>query len=99
MQGLGNLSDMLGLLGGGSGQNNFGQPDMAQIAQMLENPAMQSMMSSVLNNPAVLDEFINSNPAVRQMVESNPQLRERLRDPEYLAQLTDPQVYHRRVFV
>lgn len=83
---------MLGGAGDSPSQPNFMQPDMGQITQMLENPAMQSIMSSVLSNPDVLDEFINSNPAIRQMIESNPQLRESIRNPQFLSQLTNPQV-------
>ena len=86
---------MLGGAGGNSdspSQPNYMQPDMGQITQMLENPAMQSIMASVLNNPDVLDEFINSNPAIRQMLDSNPQLRESIRSPQFISQLTNPQV-------
>jgi ubiquilin len=47
--------------GGMSGMQGLGGMDPNTINQMMNNPMVQSM----LTNPAMLDQIVNSNPMLR----------------------------------
>jgi len=64
-----------------------GMPDMGT---MMQNPAVQSMMSQLMSNPAMMQQMIDSNPMLRQMVDTNPGMRTMLSDPAFLQQATSP---------
>ena len=42
--------------------------------QMLQNPAMQEMARSLMSNPAVMQQMMDSNPMLRSMTQANPQV-------------------------
>lgn len=82
-------------LGGGGGLPGLGldRPGgMADMNQLMQNPAVSQMMQSVLSNPQYMEQIINQNPQLRSMFDSNPQLREMMQNPEVLRQLTSPQM-------
>ncbi len=40
--------------------------------QMLQQPGMRQMMSSMLSNPAYIDQILSSNPMLRQVSHFKP---------------------------
>ena len=44
-------------------------------AQMMENPMMQQMMSSMMAQPGFMESIMASNPQLRSLVDANPQVR------------------------
>jgi ubiquilin len=62
------------------------------MTQMLESPAVRSMMASMLSNPQMLDAMLASNPMMQQMVERNPGLRSMLSNPAVVQQMMQPEV-------
>lgn len=62
-------------------------PNEDQMAALLEDPNTQAMISEAMNNPAMIDMMINSNPMLR----NNPQARELLQSPEFRRMILDPQ--------
>ncbi|RCH81358.1 hypothetical protein CU097_002315 [Rhizopus azygosporus] len=74
--------------GAGAMGNSFGSlldPNMAN--QMLQNPMFAQYMSSVLQNPAVLDSIIQTNPQLSNM---GPEIRQMLQSPEFRQMLSNP---------
>jgi len=57
------------------------------MADMLSDPATAQMMNEALNNPAMIDMMIQSNPTLRQM---GPAAREMLQSPMFRQMMTDP---------
>ncbi|KAG0176505.1 hypothetical protein DFQ28_007215 [Apophysomyces sp. BC1034] len=79
--------------GAGAAGNSFGAPDPAMMNQMLQNPMFAQYMSSVLQDPAVLDSIIASNsqlsgmgPEVRNMMQS-PEFRQMISNPDMIRQM------------
>ncbi|KAG6589049.1 Ubiquitin domain-containing protein DSK2b [Cucurbita argyrosperma subsp. argyrosperma] len=82
---------------GGAGRTNVersvgGTPDVAQLNQFLQNPAISQMMQSLLSNPQYMNQILSLNPQTRGMVDMNPQLREMMQNPEFVRQLTNPEM-------
>ncbi|CAI5733872.1 unnamed protein product [Peronospora destructor] len=50
--------------------------------QMMESP----MMQNILNNPDIMRNIMQINPAMQQLMEQNPQLNHIMNDPELLRQ-------------
>jgi ubiquilin len=63
-----------------------------QMIAMLDNPAMQGMMESMLNNPAMMQQMIASNPQLQALVAQNPEMEAMLRDPATLRTMMNPGV-------
>lgn len=57
------------------------------MGQMMRDPATQAQLGNLLNDPAVLDQIIQSNPELRAM---GPQVRELMRSEQFRSFLTDP---------
>ncbi len=77
--------------GGGGG---FGLPPdqmLSQMEAMLSNPAMGPMMRSMMSDPTVIRQMLDSDPALRAMAEANPGMREMLQNPEVLRRMSDPE--------
>ncbi|KAI8096930.1 uncharacterized protein BX664DRAFT_325211 [Halteromyces radiatus] len=99
-----NMNNPFGMFGSGFGAgamgNSFGgAPDVNMMNQMMQNPAFTQYMSTLLQNPSVLDSIIASNPQlsamgpqVRTMLQS-PEFRQMLSNPEYLRQMAAMQQY------
>eukprot|EP01026_Neomeris_dumetosa_P007652 TRINITY_DN12375_c0_g4_i1.p1 TRINITY_DN12375_c0_g4~~TRINITY_DN12375_c0_g4_i1.p1 ORF type:complete len:449 (-),score=57.37 TRINITY_DN12375_c0_g4_i1:275-1621(-) len=79
--------------GGGLGGLGVGGADMDAnaILEMLNNPAMQSVVQSITSNPEMMQQMMSSNPALRQMLGNNPMMRDMLNDPEAIRSMFDPQ--------
>ncbi|KAJ7967077.1 Ubiquitin domain-containing protein [Quillaja saponaria] len=83
----------LGALGLPDMENMFnGLPDPNQLNQLLQNPAVSQIMQSLLSNPQYMNQILSSNPQLRSMVDVNPQLRETMQNPDFLRQLTSPEM-------
>ncbi|KAK4218280.1 hypothetical protein QBC37DRAFT_9404 [Rhypophila decipiens] len=82
--GLANLPsrDMFGADGGMGAA-----PNEDQIADMLSNPAIAQTMNEALNNPAFVDQMIQSNPMLANM----PNAREMLQSPYFRNMMTNPE--------
>jgi len=61
-------------------------PSEDDIANALNDPNTQQMMNEALNNPAMVDMMIQSNPMLR----NNPQARQILSSPEFRQMMTNP---------
>jgi ubiquilin len=57
------------------------------MADMFSNPQTAQMMSEALNNPALVDMMIQSNPQLRAM---GPQARQLLQSPMFRQMMTNP---------
>ncbi|CAO3593402.1 unnamed protein product [Absidia cylindrospora] len=103
--GAGNPFNMFGGMGGAGGMGGMGgmgaggAPDANMMNQMMQNPAFTQYMSTLLQNPSVLDSIIASNPQlsamgpqVRMMLQS-PEFRQMLSNPDYLRQMAAMQQY------
>ncbi|GKV44189.1 hypothetical protein SLEP1_g51393 [Rubroshorea leprosula] len=83
----------LGGLGLPEFEGMFGaMQDTNQVNQLMQNPAITQMMQSLLSNPQHLNQILGFNPQLRSMLDSNPQLREMMQNPEFLRQLTSPEL-------
>ncbi|RPD69361.1 hypothetical protein L226DRAFT_539873 [Lentinus tigrinus ALCF2SS1-7] len=65
---------------------NPNDPNMMQ--SMLNSPQFLQQMSSVMSNPAVLDQVINSNP---QLAAMGPQVREVFRSERFRQMMSNPE--------
>jgi len=61
-------------------------PNEDQIADMLSNPAIAQTMNEALNNPAFVDQMIQSNPMLANM----PNARELIQSPYFRNMMTNP---------
>jgi ubiquilin len=73
--------------GAGAMGNSFGGMDPNMTNQMLQNPMFAQYMSSVLQNPAVLDSIIQTNPQLSGM---GPEIRGMMQSPEFRQMLSNP---------
>lgn len=79
-----------GGLGAGLSGMPPGMPSLESMSQMMQDPMIQQMMTSMMSNPEVMNQAVNSNPHLRQMVQANPRIMESLSDPTFVRQLFDP---------
>lgn len=63
-------------------------PNEDQIADLLSNPNVAQQMNEALNNPAVIEMMIQTNPMLRD----NPQAREMLNSPFFRSMMTNPEL-------
>lgn len=61
-------------------------PDPDQMYEMMSAPGFQASMDAMLQNPAVIDYIIQSNPTLSQI----PGAREMMRSREFRRMMTDP---------
>ncbi|OZJ02197.1 hypothetical protein BZG36_04755 [Bifiguratus adelaidae] len=62
--------------------------DPALMSQMLQNPAFAQYMSSMLQNPDVIESVIAQNPQLAAMA---PGLRETMQSPQFRQMISNPQ--------
>ncbi|EWC43462.1 hypothetical protein DRE_07572 [Drechslerella stenobrocha 248] len=62
-------------------------PDPEQMLNMLEQPEVRASMNAVLQNPALLDSLIQSNPMLQAM---GPEARRMMQSEEFRRMMTDP---------
>ncbi|KAK9112510.1 hypothetical protein Scep_020029 [Stephania cephalantha] len=67
------------------GLGGLGLPEMDRMLGGMQDP---STLNQFMQNPAM----IGLNPQLRGMLDSNPQLREMMQNPEFLRQLTSPEI-------
>ena len=77
--------------GGMGGMGGLGGMDPAMMSQMMQNPMIQQQMQTMFSNPELMHQMMDNNPMVRQMMASNPHAAAKLRDPQFLRRLSDPQ--------
>ncbi|KAI8077915.1 uncharacterized protein B0P05DRAFT_491845 [Gilbertella persicaria] len=84
-------SNPLNMFGSGFGAgamgNSFGAMDPTMTNQMLQNPMFAQYMSNVLQNPAILDSIIQTNP---QLANMGPEIRTMMQSPEFRQMLSNP---------
>ncbi|XP_031254821.1 ubiquitin domain-containing protein DSK2a-like [Pistacia vera] len=94
-----NPADAMGLGTGGFGglvlpgtdQMVSGMPDISQLNQLLQNPAISQMMQSLLSNPQYMNQILNPNSEQGGMFNLNNQMREIMQNPNLLHQLSSPE--------
>lgn len=62
----------------------------ADMQAMLGDPAVQQMWASMMSNPGMFEQMVQSNPAMQAAMEANPGVREALQDPEMRRRMADP---------
>lgn len=85
------MAGLMSMMGGG-GMGTGSPADMSMIMNMMEDPAMQTMMQQVMSSPGVMEMMINSNPQLSAMIRSNPMMGEMMRNPEFMRSMLNPQV-------
>lgn len=88
----GGMEGMAGMggMGGMGGIGGMPAMDPQMLGQMMQDPMVQNMMTTMLSNPQFMQQAIDSNPMLRQMIQNNPGMRETLSNPEFLRRLSDP---------
>lgn len=90
------FASLMAGMGGTGGAPQFpGMPQPAQMDQMLqmmENPMMQQMLQSMVNDPAMLETMINSSPQLQAITQANPEMAAMLRNPGVMQALINPDV-------
>ncbi|KAK1755255.1 hypothetical protein QBC47DRAFT_402599 [Echria macrotheca] len=75
------------LFGADGGITQMGAPPTEdELARMMSNPVIAQSMNEALNNPAFIDQMIQSNP----MLASMPNAREMLQSPYFRNMMTNP---------
>ncbi|XP_051140935.1 ubiquitin domain-containing protein DSK2a-like [Andrographis paniculata] len=69
-----------------------GAPDMNSLNQLMQNPAISQMMRNLLSNPNYVNQVLGLNPQLQSMLDANPQLRDMMQNPEFMRQLTSPEM-------
>lgn len=65
---------------------------LEQTLQMLENPAVASMMDQMLQqNPQALQQMMQSNPQYQAMAQQNPMMAQLMQDPNFVRSMMNPQ--------
>ena len=61
--------------------------DDSRAARQMQNPAVQQGVQQMMQNPAIMQALMQSNPMVQQMAASNPMLAAALNDPALMQQM------------
>ncbi len=56
------------------------------MQQLMQNPMMEQMMASLMDDPVLMREMLGANPAMRALLERQPELSHVLADPSVLRQ-------------
>ncbi|KAJ6264413.1 Ubiquilin [Drechslerella dactyloides] len=64
-------------------------PDPEHMLNMLEQPEVRASMNALLQNPALLDSMIQSNPVLQSM---GPEARRMMQSEEFRRMMTDPAI-------
>ncbi|KAG2178390.1 hypothetical protein INT44_001542 [Umbelopsis vinacea] len=78
---------MGGGMGAAAGLGGGAAPDQNMMNQMLQNPMFAQYMSTMLQNPAVLDSIIQTNPHLSSM---GPEIRQMMQSPEFRQMISNP---------
>ncbi|KAK4430359.1 Ubiquitin domain-containing protein DSK2b [Sesamum alatum] len=66
--------------------------DFSSFNQLMQNPTMSQMMHSLLSNPQDMNQILGLNVQLQNMLDSNPQLRDMMQNPEFVHQMTSPEM-------
>ncbi|KAF9997220.1 hypothetical protein BGZ80_009958 [Entomortierella chlamydospora] len=73
--------------GGFGGMGNIGGMESAAMMQMMQDPNFAQYMSSMLQNPQVLESMISMNPALRSMEQ---EARQMIRSQQFQRMISNP---------
>ena len=62
-----------------------------QVTQMMQNPAFQQLMSSIMSSPETMQRMTESVPGMQEMLNANPGAREMLSNPEAMRNMMTPE--------
>ncbi|KAF9347897.1 hypothetical protein BGX26_000655, partial [Mortierella sp. AD094] len=82
-----NLMTGGGGMGGFGGMGNMGGMESTAMMQMMQDPNFAQYMSSMLQNPQVLESMISMNPALRSM---GQEARQMIRSPQFQQMISNP---------
>ncbi|KAK6150299.1 hypothetical protein DH2020_015231 [Rehmannia glutinosa] len=68
------------------------RPDRASFNQLGQNPTISRMMRNIMSTPQYMNQILRLNPQLQSMLDSNPQLRDTMQNPEFIRQLTSPEM-------
>ncbi|KAF9102987.1 hypothetical protein BGX27_010789 [Mortierella sp. AM989] len=77
----------MGGTGGFGGMGNMGGMEPTVMMQMMQDPNFAQYMSSMLQNPQVLESMISMNPALRSM---GQEARQMLHSPQFQQMISNP---------
>ncbi|KAF9204610.1 hypothetical protein BGZ49_005099 [Haplosporangium sp. Z 27] len=81
-----------GSMGGFRGMANIGGMESSIMTQMMQDPNFAQYMSSMLQNPQVLESMISMNPALRSI---GQEARQMLRSQQFQQMICDPDTLRR----
>jgi ubiquilin len=67
-----------------------GMPAGMDLASMAQNPGFQAAMSQMMQNPAMMEQVINSNPQLAAGM--TPQMRQLMSNPGFMQMIMNPNV-------
>ena len=76
---------------GGMNNGMPGGMNPRQALQMMQDPMIQRMWQSMLDNPDMLRQMMRSNPHLQRMADSNPLVRSMLENPDMMRQFMSPE--------
>lgn len=65
-------------------------PAGMDLASMAQNPGFQAAMSQMMQNPAMMEQVINSNPQLAAGM--TPQMRQLMSNPGFMQMIMNPNV-------
>ncbi|KAF3192805.1 hypothetical protein TWF225_011604 [Orbilia oligospora] len=65
-------------------------PNPEQMLSMMEQPEVRASMNALLQNPALLESLIQSNPMLQSM---GPEVRNMMQSEEFRRMMTDPAIF------
>ncbi|KAK6150294.1 hypothetical protein DH2020_015226 [Rehmannia glutinosa] len=68
------------------------RPDRASFNQLGQNPTISRMLRNIMSSPQYMNQILRLNPQLQSMLDSNPQLRDNMQNPEFIRQLTSPEM-------
>lgn len=78
-----------GMGGFGQGMTN-GRMDPRMAMQLMQDPNVQRMWQSMLDDPERLRQMMQSNPMLRRLADTNPMMRTMLENPDMMRQMMSP---------
>lgn len=70
------------------GLGGAGGMGIDQLQQVMNNPAVRQQVSSLMQNPEIIRNLLQSHPLGQQISQQNPQLAQMFSDPNFSSQLT-----------
>jgi ubiquilin len=64
---------------------------MEEIASLMSDPRMQTMMERVMSDPQAFETMLSMDPEMRRMMDADPRMRETLSNPEAVRTMMNPE--------